>query len=60
MGKKVRAYFKSKNNISTDQPLKLLHMNLFSPSRTTILGENIYALVIVDDYSRYSWILFLS
>jgi len=41
------------------KPLELLHMDLFGPSRTMSLGGNYYALVIVDDYSRYTWTLFL-
>ena len=35
-------------------------MDLFGPTRTTSLGGKRYALVIVDDYSRYTWVLFLS
>ena len=34
-------------------------MDLFGPSRTISLGGNYYALVIVDDFSRYTWNLFL-
>jgi len=34
-------------------------MDLFGPSRTVSLGGNYYALVIVDDFSRYTWTLFL-
>jgi len=34
-------------------------MDLFGPSRTMSLGSNLYALVIVDDFSRYIWTLFL-
>ena len=34
-------------------------MDLFGPSRTMSLGGNYYALVIVDYFSRYTWILFL-
>jgi len=37
-----------------------MHMDLFVPSRTRSIGENHYALVLVDDYSRYTWILFIS
>ena len=33
-GKQVRDSFKSKNIVSTTQPLQLLHMDLFCPSRT--------------------------
>jgi len=32
---------------------------LFGPLRTISLGGNYYALVIVDDFSRYTWTLFL-
>jgi transposase InsO family protein len=59
-GKQVKASFKSKNIISTNRPLQLLHMDLFGPSRTMSFGGNYYALVIVDDYSRYTWTLFIS
>lgn len=45
--------------VSTTRPLQLLHMDLFDPSRTRIFGGNVYALVIIDDFSRFSWTLFL-
>nr|GEW72339.1 retrovirus-related Pol polyprotein from transposon TNT 1-94 [Tanacetum cinerariifolium] len=32
--------------------LKLLHMDLFGPSTVRSYGENLYTLVMVDDYSR--------
>jgi len=48
-----------KNCVSTSKPFKLLHMDLFGPSRTMSLGGNLYGLVVVDDYSRYTWTLFL-
>ena len=35
-------------------------MDLFGPSRTTSLGGKSYAFVIVDDFSRYTWVLFLA
>jgi len=35
-------------------------MDLFGPSRTLSFGGNYYALVIVDDYYRYTWTLFLT
>ena len=35
-------------------------MDLFGPSRTMSFGGNYYALVIVDDYSRFTWTLFLT
>ena len=38
----------------------MLHIDLFGPSRTPSLGEKSYAYVIVDDFSRYTWVLILS
>ena len=35
-------------------------MDLFGPSRTMSFGGNYYALVIVGDYSRFTWTLFLT
>jgi len=35
-------------------------MGLFGQSRTMSLVGNLYALVIVDDFSRYTWTLFLA
>jgi len=35
-------------------------MDLFDPSRTMSLGGNLYGLVIVDDFYRYTWTMFLA
>ena len=59
MGKQIKTSFKNKSFISTSRPLELLHMDLFEPSRTTSLGGKSYVFVIVDDFSRYTWVLFL-
>src|SRR5438128_10351563 len=48
-----------KNFMSTSRPLELLHMDLFGPTSYKSIGGNSYCLVIVDDYSRYSWVFFL-
>src|SRR4051812_27017108 len=60
MGKQTRISFKSKNIVSTTRPLELLHMDLFGPSRIKSLGGNYYGFVIVDDFSRYCWTIFLA
>jgi len=52
--------FKPKNYVSTSRPLKLLHMDLFGPTRTLSLGGKWYGLVISDDYFWYSWLFFLA
>ena len=56
-GKQVKNSFKLKNVVSSSKPLELLHMDLFGPSRNMSLGGNYHALVIVDDFSRYTWTL---
>ncbi|KAI3681214.1 hypothetical protein L6452_36000 [Arctium lappa] len=58
-GKMKRAPHKPKPEPSTSAPLELLHMDLCGPMRTQSLGEKKYILVIVDDYSRYTWVKFL-
>ena len=57
--KQVRTTFKSKQHFSSSKPLQLVHMDLFGPSRTASLGGKHYAFVIVDDFSRFTWVMFL-
>jgi hypothetical protein len=45
--------------MTTDRPLELLHMDLFSPIAYISIGRSMYCLVIVDDYSRFTWVFFL-
>lgn len=58
-GKQTRASFKSVLTQATSCPLELLHMDLIGPIQVTSLGGARYAYVIVDDYSRYTWVRFL-
>jgi len=53
-GKQTRKSFKLKFFVSSSKPLELLHMDLFGPSRTMSLGGNLYALVVVDDFFRFT------
>jgi hypothetical protein len=38
--------------------LELLHVDIFGPPSHASLGGKKYCLVIVDDYSRYTWVYF--
>jgi hypothetical protein len=58
-GKQVGASHPSKNVMTTSRPLELLHMDLFRPIAYLSIGGSKYGLVIVDDYSRFTWIFFL-
>lgn len=60
LGKQVRNSFKPINQVSTNHVLQLLHMDLFGPTRMQSIGGKKYCLVIVDDYSRFTWVYFLA
>jgi hypothetical protein len=45
--------------MTTDMPLELLHMDLFGPITYISIGGSKYCLVIVDDYSCFTWVFFL-
>jgi transposase InsO family protein len=57
-GKMHETSHPSKTIISSKRCLELLHMDLFGPPTYTSLGDKKYCLVIIDDYSRYTWIYF--
>ncbi|GJY61319.1 retrovirus-related pol polyprotein from transposon TNT 1-94 [Tanacetum coccineum] len=44
---------------STDEKLQMLHMDLCGPMRVESINKKRYILVIVDDYSRFTWVKFL-
>nr|GEY59058.1 retrovirus-related Pol polyprotein from transposon TNT 1-94 [Tanacetum cinerariifolium] len=46
-------------DFASNKPLYLLHMDLCGPMRVESINEKRYVLVVVDDYSRYTWVLFL-
>ena len=58
-GKQVANIHPTKAFMSTTRVLELLDMDLFGPTTYKSLGGNLYCLVIVDDYSRYTWVFFL-
>nr|CAD40731.2 OSJNBa0072D21.17 [Oryza sativa Japonica Group]CAE05285.2 OSJNBa0084N21.3 [Oryza sativa Japonica Group] len=43
-----------------DAPGQLLHMDTVGPARVQSVGGKWYVLVIVDDFSRYSWVFFMA
>jgi hypothetical protein len=58
-GKQVGVHHPHKNIMTTDMPLELLHMDLFGPIAYINIGGSKYCLVIVDGYSRFTWVFFL-
>ena len=57
--KQVRNIHPKKSIMSTSKAFELLHMDLFGPKQYTSIDENKYGFVIVDDYTRYTWVFFL-
>ncbi|KAL8125543.1 hypothetical protein AgCh_012997 [Apium graveolens] len=58
-GKQKRASFSKKLESAIDEPLQLLHMDLFGPVNALSISRKRYCLVIVDDFSKFSWTYFL-
>jgi transposase InsO family protein len=58
-GKMITASHSPVNTVMTERPGQLLHMDTVGPSRVRSMGGKWYVLVIVDDYSWYSWVFLL-
>ncbi|XP_022866024.1 uncharacterized protein LOC111385832 [Olea europaea var. sylvestris] len=56
LGKQLKGSHKKTTKILTKIPLELIHMDLMGPSRTESLGGKRYILVVVDNFSRFTWI----
>ncbi|GJR98775.1 retrovirus-related pol polyprotein from transposon TNT 1-94 [Tanacetum coccineum] len=59
MGKAKRSTFKTNIVLSSKGRLIFLHMDLCGHMRIESINEKKYIVVIVDDYSRYTWTHFL-
>ncbi|GJS46317.1 putative ribonuclease H-like domain-containing protein [Tanacetum coccineum] len=59
-GKQHRASCKSKVLNPITKPLFMLHMDLFGPTFVSSLMHKKYCLVVTDDYSRFTWVFFLT
>ncbi|GJR86296.1 integrase, catalytic region, zinc finger, CCHC-type containing protein [Tanacetum coccineum] len=59
MGKSKKIPHKPKSEDTNQEKLYLLHMNLCGPIRVASVNGKKYILVIVDDYSRFTWVKFL-
>jgi transposase InsO family protein len=47
------------NTMMIEHPKQLLHIDNVGPSRVRSMGGKWYVIIIVDDYSHYSWVFFL-
>ena len=57
-GKMTKAKHPAKTIMTTTCPFELLHMDLFGPNHYSAVSNEAsqYGFVIVDDYSRYTWV----
>nr|GEU50145.1 Gag-Pol polyprotein [Tanacetum cinerariifolium] len=58
-GQKYEEIPQPKSEDTNQEKLYLLHMDLCGPMRTESVNRKKYILVIVDDYSRFTWVKFL-
>ncbi|GJS47388.1 retrovirus-related pol polyprotein from transposon TNT 1-94 [Tanacetum coccineum] len=60
IGKSKKKPHKPKSEDTNQEKLYLLHMDLCGPMRVASVNGKKYILVIVDDYSRFTWVKCLS
>ncbi|KAL7608937.1 hypothetical protein Lser_V15G10584 [Lactuca serriola] len=58
-GKLSRSTHKSISESSVSEPLELLHIDLCGPAKTQTIQGKKYILVVVDGFSRFTWVFFL-
>nr|GFB52617.1 ribonuclease H-like domain-containing protein [Tanacetum cinerariifolium] len=56
MGKSKKKSHKPKSKDTNQEKLYLLHMDLCRPMRVKSVNGKKYILIIVDDYSRFTWV----
>jgi hypothetical protein len=59
IGKQTRMSHQKLEHQVTTRPLELLHIALMGPMQVESMGGRRYALVVVDDFSRFTWIEFI-
>ncbi|GJV49853.1 retrovirus-related pol polyprotein from transposon TNT 1-94 [Tanacetum coccineum] len=59
LGDQGNANNRTRKEVSTTMVLELLHLDLVGRSPIQSYGENFYTLMIVDDHSNYTWVMFV-
>ncbi|GJR69521.1 retrovirus-related pol polyprotein from transposon TNT 1-94 [Tanacetum coccineum] len=55
LGKRKKSSHQPKVEDTNQEKLYLLHVDLYGPMRVASINGKMYILVIVDDYSRFTW-----
>nr|GEX52122.1 ribonuclease H-like domain-containing protein [Tanacetum cinerariifolium] len=59
LGKSKKSFHQPKAEGTNQEKLYLLHMDLCGPMRVASINRKMYILMIVDDYSIFTWVRFL-
>ncbi|XP_052627483.1 uncharacterized protein LOC128134103 [Lactuca sativa] len=58
-GKLSKSTHKSISESNISEPLELVHIDLCGPAKTQTIQGKKYILVVVDGFSRFTWVFFL-
>lgn len=58
LGNQVKSTFKPIKYVSTNRVLQLLLEDIFGPTRSQSMGGKKYYLIIVYDYTKFTWVFF--
>ena len=59
LGKQKKAKHPGTQTSATSKPLELLHLDLMGPTRIKSLAGKRYFMVVVDNFTRYTWVILL-
>jgi hypothetical protein len=59
IGKQTRMSHPRLKHQITSKVLELLHMDLMGPMQVESIGGKRYAFIVVDDFSRFTWVNFI-
>jgi len=59
VGKQTRMSHPRLEYQGTSKVLELLHIDLMGPMQVASIGGKMYVLVVVDDFSRFTWVNFI-
>ena len=57
--KQTKAKYLGTQTSATSRPLELLHLDLIGSTRIKSLEGKRYIMVVVDDFTRYTWVILL-
>ena len=59
LGKQTKPKHSGTQTSATSRPLRLLHLDLMGLTRIESLGGKRYIMVVVDDFTKYTWVILL-